>query len=291
MKKTLFLTTMIAVCMILGALFEAAEARRMGGGKSFGSKPQYQSNAPQPQRPDQGAASQRQAGPQQGAAPAAAASPASRFGGLGGMFGGLLMGGLLGSLLFGGGAHGAGGGIGFLEILLIGGGLFLLFRFLRSRKLATQTAGPMAYQSPGHAFGGGTQAAPQEIPAKAVPAGFDEAEFLKGAKMAYSRLQKSWDKRDLEDIRQFTSPEVWETIRQQAEEDPHPGQTGIVYIEAILQEVKTLADHTVASVLFDVLLREDGQEEAQKVQEIWHFRRDDSTPGSHWVLEGIQQVD
>jgi predicted lipid-binding transport protein (Tim44 family) len=47
---------------------------------------------------------------------------------LGGLLGGMLMGGLIGSLLFGGGFHGPT----LIDLLLIGGGLFLLFRFLRS---------------------------------------------------------------------------------------------------------------------------------------------------------------
>jgi predicted lipid-binding transport protein (Tim44 family) len=52
--------------------------------------------------------------------------------------GGMLLGGMLGRALFGGMGYGGGmgggaGGIGLLEILLIGGGIFLLFRFLRNR--------------------------------------------------------------------------------------------------------------------------------------------------------------
>ncbi len=50
--------------------------------------------------------------------------------------GGMLLGGMLGRALFGYGGMGSGGGfggIGLLEILLIGGGIFLLLRFLRNR--------------------------------------------------------------------------------------------------------------------------------------------------------------
>ena len=49
---------------------------------------------------------------------------------------GFAIGGLLGSMLFGGMGHGMGGfgGIGMLDILLIGGGLLVLFMFLRRRR-------------------------------------------------------------------------------------------------------------------------------------------------------------
>ena len=47
-------------------------------------------------------------------------------------------------MLFGGG-H-AWGGPSLIDLVLIGGGLFLLFRFLRSRREATQAAGgPSGY--------------------------------------------------------------------------------------------------------------------------------------------------
>ena len=50
------------------------------------------------------------------------------------MLGGLLAGSLLGSLLFGGGFNGGG----FLDIILIGGLLFLAFKFFSRRRAATQ---------------------------------------------------------------------------------------------------------------------------------------------------------
>jgi predicted lipid-binding transport protein (Tim44 family) len=219
------------------------------------------------------------------------------------MLGGFLMGGLLGSLLFGGmgGFHGPG----LLDILLVGGGLFLLFRFLRARRAATQAAGPMAFEGAGadpfvdRGAGStrpvwGTTAYGEDLTREAapLPPGFDVSEFLTGAKAAYNRIQESWDKRDLEDIRHFTSPEVWEEMRRQAQEDPIPGRTEIVLVKADVLEVKREGDDTVASVLFDVLMRESAEEKRPKqVREIWHFSRKENVPGSFWVLEGIQQLE
>ena len=40
--------------------------------------------------------------------------------------------------------------------------------------------------------------------------------FLKGAKAAYTRLQASWDARDMEDLRHFTSQEVFAEVEAQA---------------------------------------------------------------------------
>jgi predicted lipid-binding transport protein (Tim44 family) len=289
MKKVFLACLGLLTLALLCDLPQSAEARRMGGGKSFGSKPQYQRSAPaSPQREAAGPA-QRQDPQVQGTGQTARTS--GFLSGGRGMLGGLLMGGLIGSLLFGGGE--GMGGPGLLDILLIGGGLFLLFRFLKARRMAAETAGNASYyeaQSPVRG-GGEIGATSKSAAVRNIPKNFDEKEFLSGAKAAYTRLQSSWDKRDLEDIRQFTSPEVWEELRRQAEEDPNPGNTGIVSLKADLLEVKMDGSDTVATVLFDVLLREKIKDESpEAVQEIWHFSRDESQPESFWRLEGIQQV-
>jgi predicted lipid-binding transport protein (Tim44 family) len=273
-----------------------ADAARLGGGKSFGSKPSYsRPAAPPKQSPDM----QRQATPGQQAAPGA-----SRFGGLGGMFGGLLMGGLIGSMLFGGGFAGPG----MLDILLIGGGLFLLFRFLRARRQASQPqyarAGLGADREAGYSggssggYGGGwsnlgadDRAAP-EASRVVMPRGVDEKEFLAGAKTLYTRLQNSWDKRDLNDIAEFTAPEVHAEIARQAAADPTPGRTEILMIDARVLEARQSGSETVISVFFDVLLREDGSAGSPtQAREVWHFGRDEAAPAPEWKLEGLQQLE
>lgn len=282
----------IGIFLLAFLLDGLAEARRIGGGRSFGSRPSYQNKPAAPQRQP------NQVQPQQGVA----GRPGGLFGGFGGMMGGMLMGGLLGSLLFGGGMRGF-GGPGLLDILVIGGGLFLLFRYLKSRRTAAQNAGGMSYQGGGYqthdrdiggtSWGGlasGREDAAVTAP-PAIPAGFDVDEFLKGAKAAYNRLQDSWNKRDLEDIRQFTSPEVWEEVSRQAMEEPAGNKTEIVLINAKLLEVKSETDETIGSVYFDVLMRESAEEQRPKqVREVWHFSKKEGHD-SFWRLEGIQQME
>jgi predicted lipid-binding transport protein (Tim44 family) len=286
---------MLFVFALFYTWIEQAEARRMGGGRSFGSSPSYQRSAPSPTSPQKSPSQPAQQGQTAPATPSAAPRP------FGGMLGGLLMGGLIGSLLFGG-MH-SWGGPGLLDILIIGGLLFFLFRFLKARRMATQEAGQASFSTglgsqetwgsprPGY---GSVQGVPIPTAAEEVkiPQGFDQEDFMKGAKAVYTRLQNSWDKRDLEDIHHFTSKEVWEEINRQAQEDPKPSKTEILRVNARLLEVSSSNSHTVASVLFDVMMRESKEEDmAKEVREIWHFSKDDSDPQSFWVLEGIQQVE
>ncbi len=289
-KLSILTITLFSLAFLLDGL---AEARRLGGGRSFGSRPSYQRSYDKPVAPQRQQPSQAQ--PQQGLA----GRPGGLFGGFGGMLGGLLMGGLLGSLLFGG--MGGLTGPGLLDILVIAGGLYLLLRYLRARKTAAQSAGASYYEAGipstrdraagGMAWGG---AAPQvdEAVVPRIPPGFQVDEFMKGAKAAYNRLQDSWNRRDLEDIRQFTSPEMWEEIRRQAAEEPDSGKTEILLVNAKLLEVRSEGEDTVATVYFDVLMRENPDEERpRQVREVWHFSRNAKVPGSFWRLEGIQQME
>lgn len=312
------LAPLIALAVLLMS-FDPADAKRMGGGGSFGSKDSYSKSYDKPTPPSKNMTTERQATPNQqpGAAPGGFMS---RFGGIGGMLGGVLLGGMLGSLLFGG----MGGGFGILEILLLGVAGFMVFRFIRSRRAARagqaghadqaahrEQAVPMggdrfAYAAPTGNYtpdagaGGwasvrstpGGQGGSAQIAPPVMPAGIDEAEFISGAKALYARLQSSWDRRDMEDIRGFTSPEVFAEISRQAGEDPAPGKTDILMIEARVVEAGTQGSQTVISVLYDVLLHEDqsGPRSAQ-VREVWHIRRDESASNPQWTLEGIQQLD
>lgn len=309
---------LVALAVLLMS-FDPADAKRVGGGGSFGSKDSYSKSYDKPTPPGKNMTTERQATPNQqpGAAPGGFMS---RFGGIGGMLGGVLLGGMLGSLLFGG----MGGGFGILEIVLLGVAGFMVFRFIRSRRAAQagqpgqtdqavhrEQAAPMggdrfAYAAPTGNYAPGAdsngwasvrstpagQGGSAQLAPPVMPAGIDEAEFISGAKALYARLQSSWDRRDLEDIRGFTSPEVFAEISRQANEDPAPGKTDILMIEARVVEAGTQGTQTVISVLYDVLLREDQSgPRSSQVREVWHIRRDESVSNPQWILEGIQQIE
>ncbi|NCC25600.1 MAG: Tim44 domain-containing protein [Deltaproteobacteria bacterium] len=273
----------LALVAFLAVSVDFAEAKRFGGGRSFGSKPSYQKSVTNPQKPAQQS---------QGQSAGAMNQPGRGL--MGGMLGGLLMGGLLGSLFFGGSFMGPG----LFDILIIGGLLYLAYRFFKSRKLQERTdsgpePGPMRRSESGAGWENlrtppstGSKSA-RAVP---VPEGFDEREFLEGAKAAFARLQQSWDERDMDDIRQFTSPEVFRTIEDHARQEPGPSRTETLLLEASLYEVRQVGSQTVAGVEFNARIQEDGGP-VEQVREIWHFGRYDNDPKASWVLEGIQQVE
>ncbi|MDR1857381.1 MAG: 39S ribosomal protein L45 [Desulfovibrio sp.] len=301
---TVFLGLLILFAALTLILPDTADAARMGGGKSFGGKPFMSTPAAPPSSASrQPQANTRSAQPGQ----AAAAPRTGMFGGMGGIFGGLLAGTLIGSLLSG---NGFGGG-GFLDIIIFGLLIYLalkLFGRMRQRAVDQQSAyAPPSYDQAPPTFdqtsrpmyresasgwdrlrsdgGVSTPSGPQPN----IPAGFDTEEFLRGAKMAYTRLQNSWDNRDMADIEEFATPAVMEVLKEQLAESPEPSRTELILVNAQLLGVETDGDSQRAEVYFDVLMREDPRQQTpSSVREIWHFVQPLS--GGHWRLDGIQQV-
>jgi predicted lipid-binding transport protein (Tim44 family) len=302
MRITVLLSVLVLLLGTFALSIQDADAARIGGGRSFGSRPTMSQPAPSSSvnRPS---ATQNQPG----AAATAAAPNRGLFGGMGGMLGGLLAGSLLGSMLFGGGFSGGG----FMDILLLGLVAFFAFKFFSRRRAASSPnaaaagahgAGAAAPQQP-TMFSQASEAASagwsrlqnqpaQQVASEAgvsVPAGFDVDDFLRGAKVVYNRLQDSWDKRNLSDIGQFSSPAVMEELRRQFAEDPTPSTTQILMLKANLLGVEEGAGEQRAQVLFEASLRESKVGMAEEVREVWHFVRQ-MEGDTMWRLDGIQQV-
>nr|WP_319543785.1 TIM44-like domain-containing protein [uncultured Pseudodesulfovibrio sp.] len=117
--------------------------------------------------------------------------------------------------------------------------------------------------------------------------GFDEVEFLEGAKVFFSRFQQASDEQDFQAIRDFISDEVFNNAMSQ----PGQGLTEVMLLNARLMEMKSEEGRTIATVFYDAQLRvgDGGQPIHQRV--VWEFSRDDTVQGSLWVLEKINKVD
>ncbi|WP_319779737.1 TIM44-like domain-containing protein [Maridesulfovibrio sp.] len=306
MKLLGYLVLPLTVVCVLALSVGNADAKRFGGGRSFGSKPSFSNTYKKPTSTTASRTQTAGTNKQQGGF----ARPGM------GLLGGLLAGTFLGSMF--GGFGGMGGG--FFNLLIIGLLVYLGFKFFRSRSRGADNMyqqgnyqrGPDSSQSNQNinndpyarreqnaqnawehlsSNSAAGSAAPQEGPVVNTPAGFDEEEFLEGAKAVYTRLQKSWDSRDMADIEQFATADVVNEIKQQAKEDPGPSQTDVLMVNARLLEAKEEGGMTNATVFYDVLLREDpSQSQPSQVREVWHFIKPIGSDGM-WKLDGIQQLE
>jgi predicted lipid-binding transport protein (Tim44 family) len=231
---------------------------------------------------------------------------------------GLALGGLLGSMLFG---HGMGGGIGMLEILLIAGGAFLLFRIMRNRQAASQP-------SYGQAGGGTWQSQPQPQPyqapaAQAQPveigpsdldrgianirqmdAGFDPARLSDIASDIFFKVQAGWMNRDMREAAAVVTPEMSDILQKDC--DRLRGQGRVNRLENIAVRSVDVTEawqesgqdyvtvHFLASLLDYTVDERSGQvvegnrSEPVKFEEFWTFVR--PVGPNPWRLTAIQQA-
>jgi predicted lipid-binding transport protein (Tim44 family) len=123
-----------------------------------------------------------------------------------------------------------------------------------------------------------------------IPADFDVAPFERNSKAAFIRLQAANDAKDLNDIRDFTTPEMYGEIALQIQERGDATQrTEVVSVNARVIEVVIEAQRAVASVRYTGVIREDN-EPAEGFDEVWHVVKDLSREDSTWKLAGIQQL-
>jgi predicted lipid-binding transport protein (Tim44 family) len=244
-----------------------ADAKRLGGGRSIGTQ---RNVTPAPAKPAQ------QAAPQQQTPQAQPVQQGSRWGMLGGILGGLALGGLLG-YLFGGNGLG-----GLLVLALLAFVVIAIVRALARRGQPAQLAGTNeAMAVPERPVAGSTA-----TQAPAIPAGFDTAGFLRAAKMNFIKLQVANDAGRLDEIREFTTREMYEELRRDIQNGQ---QTDVVALNADLLELATERDQHWASVRFSGMVRETPGTEPVGFEEVWNLVK--PTDGSSgWLLAGIQQM-
>lgn len=280
------LTALFAVVVGLGLAMSDAEARRLGGGKSSG----IQRDSSVMKRDAVPAAPTQNVAPAKPAQPAAAPQPSGMSRWLGPIAG--LAAGIGLAALF---SH-LGMGEGFASVvmmLLIGLAVFFVIRLLFRRKepqaqplqyAGGVNPGRMAYEAPAPAGG----AAPADAQVS-VPAGFDVEGFLRQAKLNFVRLQAANDAKNIEDIRNFTTPEMFAEIKLQMEERGNaPQQTDVVTLNSALLDVATEGNQHIASVRFSGAIRESEAGAPEAFDEVWHLAKPlDGSRG--WVIAGIQQ--
>jgi predicted lipid-binding transport protein (Tim44 family) len=284
MKRFLLLLTLILAS--LSILASTAEAKRFGGGGSIG-KQRTMSAPAAPKAPA--------AAPAPAAPPAAAPAAGNKWLG---PLAGLAIGAGLGALFASGGMGGLGGALGgIMAALAIGAVVMLLISFFRKKQQpAMEYAGAGApyaaepYQAPANVSASSASTPVAAAPVSHIPPDFPLEAFLRSAKTSFIRLQAANDRKDSNDVREYTTPEMFAEISLQfAERDNTPQKTEVVSVNAELLEVVTENDMAIASVRMSGELRENGGA-ADHYNEIWHVQKNLKDEHAVWLLSGIQQV-
>jgi predicted lipid-binding transport protein (Tim44 family) len=278
-----------------GVMIQDAEARRFGGARSSGI-----SRDSSMMRRD--AVPARPTAPSQAAAPnsaGAATKPGMNrwLGPLAGLAAGIGLASLFSHF-------GMGEGMGnLLTMIALAMAAVFVVRWLMSKRLTNPASPGIQYANVGNSTP--LRFEPTPIPPSSstsrgspenttngvqLPANFDVDGFLRQAKLNFVRLQAANDRGDMNDIRQFTSPEMFAEVQLDYQDRGRKTQqTDVIELNADLLDVTVEATRQLASVRFHGQLREEASAAPEVFSEVWHLSKPDD--GIHnWIVVGIQQT-
>ena len=318
-KTVLIALGLFALIGLSQILLESYAEARAGGGRSggFRGSRSYQS----PSRPSQPSQPRRESTPPQQPGPLGPQS-----GGFMRTFGTAMLGGFLGSMLFSGLAHGFGGtggfggsGFGLIEILLLAGlGYFLYRKFVRPA--AATSYGSTQYQNTGYqipsntGYQAPTGARVEEAAAinndidyrslTMMDRSFDPNQFLKTAQDTFFKVQGAWNKQDTTALRNLCGSALMKTWEEELTALRNRGHQNkmenIALRESDISEAWTengedyitvrfhanLLDYTTDVKTGAVVSGSDSQ--PVEFEEYWTFSRPVGPNG--WKLAAVQQA-
>jgi predicted lipid-binding transport protein (Tim44 family) len=132
--------------------------------------------------------------------------------------------------------------------------------------------------------------AERSAPKAFVPTTFDSETFARTAKMIFIRLQAANDAADLEDLRRFTTPELFASLRMDIlERGPSENHTDVQRVEAEVLDVTNEEDRQIVSVRFHGDIVEERGGQPQAFNEVWHLVKPHGD-GGQWAIAGIEQM-
>ena len=282
--------TVFALIVAVSFTASHAEAKRFGGGKSFGKS--FKTAPVRKQQPQQTDTIRKQN-------PTAASS--AKKGLMGGLLGGLLAGGLL-AAFFGGAFN----GIQFMDILIIGVIAFVLFKLFKAMRANKGT--PMGHRE---SYAGNSPRQPQQqqqfrqgaaqqqqsssgfestdsdVPFN-LPPNFNMNGFLNGSRDHYRIIQGAWNHNELEKIREYVSPALLVDLTAERAKLSEEQHTEVMYVDAELVRADHDANMAQLSIKFSGRYKDSVEGVEEDINDVWHLERDLRKPNAPWLIVGIQ---
>ncbi len=195
-----------------------------------------------------------------------------------------------------------------MDILIMGLIAFVIFKLMRGLLASKQGSMNQSQQQPAfggmnrtpfeqpnvHNFeqpqsigGGFGSAAQSDIPHN-YPAGFDRVAFVNGAREHYRILQGAWNHNQLETIREYVSPSLFDDLKAERANYEGEQHTDVMYVDAEIVRADYDANRAQLSLQFSGRYRDAVEGIEENIEDVWHLERDLTVPNAPWLIVGIQ---
>ncbi|MDA9557043.1 TIM44-like domain-containing protein [Vibrio sp.] len=302
--KRLF--SFVALLMVAVVMSPVTEAKKFGGGKSFGKSFK---TAPAPKSKPQDTSTIQKGSP---------AGQSSKKGLMGGLLGGLLAGGLLAALFAGGAFE----GMQFMDILIMALIAFIGFKILRKVLASKQGSMNQSRMNPGNqkpAFGAqapteapsfdkpqhaqfkqatdntnapvsggfGSASMASDVPHN-YPPGFDQTAFISGSREHYKTIQSAWNENELDKIQEYVSPEIFNELSKERATLDGQQHTEVMFVDAEIVRANHNRTTAELSIQFSGRYRDTVESVEEDIKDVWHLERDLMLPNAPWLIVGIE---
>ena len=269
------------------------EAKKFGGGKSFGKMFQTKP-APSRKASPTSSGSTTQKG-------------AARGGMAKGLLGGLLAGGLIAAMM-----GGAFEGVQMMDMILLAVVAFVLIRLFKGMMQAKasamqpqpaysnnqfrQTAQENNTPTNGSFLGSdatfdeeksGGFSHDEDVPYN-LPADFDINNFLSGARDHFRTIQLAWNENDIEKIKEYVSDELFVHLKQERAALSGEQHTEVMYVDAEIVRADQSFGIAELSIKFSGRYRDTVENIEEDITDIWHLQKETTVDNAPWLIVGIE---
>ncbi|MTI15156.1 Tim44 domain-containing protein [Sansalvadorimonas verongulae] len=119
-----------------------------------------------------------------------------------------------------------------------------------------------------------------------LPADFDLNGFLNRSRNHYRAIQEAWNSGDLETIRDYVSPDLFDHLKRERATLTGDQHTEVMYVDAELVRADHLMGKTELSLKFSGRYRDNVERVEEKITDIWHLEQ--AREGAPWLIVGIE---
>ncbi len=131
---------------------------------------------------------------------------------------------------------------------------------------------------------------PAGEPRPAQTGGFDEDEFLEGAKLVFVRIVEGMDRLDVDVLADFVDAGLVNEVKRHLNAGEQSVESEITQVDARVMERGESEGTASISVYYDALKRIPELDTAH-IRQVWTFTKADNDPVANWMLQSMEPVE